>query len=403
MQKNMCLVILMALCACGSAVPPAGTGVDAGVGCKASSECAQPCADLGYSKAICASEGVCVCIDISVDAGTPQAQCSATNRASLAKMVIVAIDGLASYQAPRTPTYDDVQPNSWYYDYVESAVQLGIMEGYTDVSGNLTGKFGPSDQVNRAQAIKVIVNAFNVPMAPSQAMPFTDVVSGNWYANYLKAAFAAGIVTDSGDHLFRPSDWADICWVNEAILKASQPQNREPQVVIVDRGPAAQSVLQGLGNIHALGFSLVTDADLTVKASRLDIRVYNTLGVLGSDDAVYFSIRNIKVIDTDSGSTLQGPIATAQGGQTRLGNPGFWHSFLLNEDFDLTAGGTRNLAVVLDVDGLFPSGYSLDVKYSLRPEDAPWTSYVKDMAANEYLGGGQIIGDPLTSKRVTVQ
>ncbi|MBN1258185.1 S-layer homology domain-containing protein, partial [Candidatus Peregrinibacteria bacterium] len=81
------------------------------------------------------------------DAGTNFRPNDNLNRAELVKIVVTAIDGLSGYEAPATPTFDDVAANAWYYDYVEAAVQLGIVNGYTDAAGNLTGKFGPGDTV----------------------------------------------------------------------------------------------------------------------------------------------------------------------------------------------------------------------------------------------------------------
>ncbi|GAF67268.1 unnamed protein product, partial [marine sediment metagenome] len=93
-----------------------------------------------------------------IDVETP-CQCPVITRAELAKSLIIKIDGLADYEAPATPTFDDVPADAWYYDYVEAAVQLGIVSGYTDAAGNLTGLFGPGDTVNRAAMVKVVITA----------------------------------------------------------------------------------------------------------------------------------------------------------------------------------------------------------------------------------------------------
>jgi hypothetical protein len=161
----------------------------------------------------------------TVTIGQPSEECSAVSRAVLAKTVIIAIDGMASYTAPKTPTYTDVQPGDWYYGFVEAATQLGIMSGYTDASGNVTEKFGPGDTASRDQVVKVLVNAFSLPAASSEAIPFTDVVSDSWYSDYVKSAYKAGVLTDNGDHLFRPSDPADSCWLAQVIHRAANPVN----------------------------------------------------------------------------------------------------------------------------------------------------------------------------------
>ena len=52
------------------------------------------------------------------------------NRAELVKMAIAAIDGLIDYEPPAYPTFKDVPEDEWFYKYVESALQLGIVNGY---------------------------------------------------------------------------------------------------------------------------------------------------------------------------------------------------------------------------------------------------------------------------------
>ncbi len=52
-------------------------------------------------------------------------------------------------------TFTDVAKNAWYVEYVQDAVEGGIASGYKNESGELTGKFGPGDNVTVAQALKM--------------------------------------------------------------------------------------------------------------------------------------------------------------------------------------------------------------------------------------------------------
>jgi len=70
------------------------------------------------------------------------------SRAEVVRMVIKSIDGLSGYEPPPTPTFDDVQPEDWYYNYVEASVQLGLVYGLFDRAGNLNGRFGPGDSAS---------------------------------------------------------------------------------------------------------------------------------------------------------------------------------------------------------------------------------------------------------------
>lgn len=54
-------------------------------------------------------------------------------------------------------TFTDVQPTAWYATYVHDAAAAAIVNGYLDAQGNATGKFGPSDNVTVAQALKIAI------------------------------------------------------------------------------------------------------------------------------------------------------------------------------------------------------------------------------------------------------
>ena len=141
-----------------------------------------------------------------IDAADNYRPADALNRAELVKIAITAIDGLAGYEAPATPTFDDVPADIWFFDYVEAAVQLGIVNGYTDASGNLTGYFGPGDTVNRAAATKILVNAFSVPTDLDPASIFPDVKSSDWFHDYVVTAYNQTVLDGYDNGYFGPAD-----------------------------------------------------------------------------------------------------------------------------------------------------------------------------------------------------
>jgi hypothetical protein len=44
--------------------------------------------------------------------------------------------------------------------FIERAAADGVVSGYADDQGNLIGKFGPTDRVNRAAMAKILVTSF---------------------------------------------------------------------------------------------------------------------------------------------------------------------------------------------------------------------------------------------------
>lgn len=145
------------------------------------------------------------------------------NRAELVKMVIEAIDGKSGTDLPDVPTFTDVSKDAWYFEYVEPAVQLNIVEGYKDAQGNLTGLFGPSDTVNRAQAIKVLVEAFGISEDTRELKSFPDVPSDAWFAGYVQTAYNQSILDGYPDGTFRPGVPVNRAEIAKLIINAQDP------------------------------------------------------------------------------------------------------------------------------------------------------------------------------------
>ena len=227
----------------------------------------------------------------------------ALNRAELVKMVITAVDGLAGYEAPATPTFDDVPTTAWYYDYVEAAVQLGIVNGYTDAAGNLTGMFGPADTVNRAAATKILVNAFSVPTTLTPASIFPDVTSGAWYYDYVVTAYNQSVLDGYANGYFGPADPVTRAQVAKLVVNSKNPVARvvgegeetQPgegttsegalEVSLNDATPASSTIPQKASSVELLAFDL-TAADDDVTVSQIVI-TRGGVGQVGDWDALY--------------------------------------------------------------------------------------------------------------------
>jgi hypothetical protein len=65
--------------------------------------------------------------------------------------------GLATYTAPSTPSFADVQPDHWAYRYIEHCWAQGIVRGYSD-------GYHPDEVVNRAELAVYIARAFQLTM-----------------------------------------------------------------------------------------------------------------------------------------------------------------------------------------------------------------------------------------------
>ncbi len=97
--------------------------------------------------------------------------------------------------------YSDVDSDSKYCTAIEWAKDEGIFTGYSD------GTFKPNQTINRAEVLKVVLEAMNISLTGELAVPFLDAIPGSWYMPYLATARGYGIFHgDSGRNTARPSD-----------------------------------------------------------------------------------------------------------------------------------------------------------------------------------------------------
>jgi predicted membrane protein len=96
--------------------------------------------------------------------------------------------------------FSDLNEEKWYYQATEFVLTTGLMKGY----GN--GKFGPEDQLTRAQLVQVLYNQAGCPEG-NWGNTFTDVGANTWYADAACWAAAEGLVYGYGDGRFGPNEY----------------------------------------------------------------------------------------------------------------------------------------------------------------------------------------------------
>ena len=121
-------------------------------------------------------------------------------RAQFTKILVNAL----SLEATGTPKkFSDVKSSAWYYEYVNTASSLGI------INGNTNGTFAPNKNITRDQMTKMIVLAFEktVPFSNSATQKFSDVSKDYWAFDYINKASGAEIVKGFGT-TFKPLNLA---------------------------------------------------------------------------------------------------------------------------------------------------------------------------------------------------
>ena len=65
--------------------------------------------------------------------------------------------GLQVMIGGRAIVFNDVQPTMWFATYVRAGAEAGIVNGYKDSRGNLTGRYGPGNNITIAEALKIAI------------------------------------------------------------------------------------------------------------------------------------------------------------------------------------------------------------------------------------------------------
>lgn len=94
--------------------------------------------------------------------------------------------------------FTDVSSTNPNYFAINSLVDLGILEGYEDST------FKPDKEVNRAEALKIVLMGAGITVGDATTVSFTDVPATEWYAKYVATAVSLGIVSGYEDGSFKP-------------------------------------------------------------------------------------------------------------------------------------------------------------------------------------------------------
>ena len=101
-------------------------------------------------------------------------------------------------QSSAAPTLRDIK-NHWAKEYVERAIDQGIITGYPD------GTFQPDRALSRAEFATILVKADKLP-STDKPLPFKDVNTKFWGYEYIQKAYAKGWITGFPDGTFKPDN-----------------------------------------------------------------------------------------------------------------------------------------------------------------------------------------------------
>jgi cysteine-rich repeat protein len=112
-------------------------------------------------------------------------------RAEFIKITLNAIDeDVNPFDDIEDAPFYDVPLYAWYVPYIKRAKEIGLINGYPD------GTFKPDSPINRAEAIKILMTAFDFDLfsAGIRGDKFTDIYTDQWYFPALNFAYKSGLV-----------------------------------------------------------------------------------------------------------------------------------------------------------------------------------------------------------------
>ena len=95
--------------------------------------------------------------------------------------------------------FTDVAVDDWFYSAVEYAYDNGLM------AGTSTTTFEPNATLTRGMMVTVLWAMEDGPVV-NYAMSYSDVASGDWYAEAVRWATSVGVTNGVGDNTFAPND-----------------------------------------------------------------------------------------------------------------------------------------------------------------------------------------------------
>lgn len=105
-----------------------------------------------------------------------------TTQAADFTAVVAQLDNITA------PVFRDVAANAWYNPYISSLAEWGIVSGYRNTGGQLTGEFMPGNNVTIAEALKMAMIAAKIDLSACTVTPRHSEAANHWARVYVACA-----------------------------------------------------------------------------------------------------------------------------------------------------------------------------------------------------------------------
>ena len=132
------------------------------------------------------------------------------NRAELLKILVEGV-GISPSESEYKNCFPDVT-DDWYAKYVCYAEAQNWISGYPD------GTFKPADNINKVEAIKMLLEVFQIDLETSDSDPYNDVDKDEWFGDYINTAKELGILEETGTN-YSPGEYITRGQISENIYR----------------------------------------------------------------------------------------------------------------------------------------------------------------------------------------
>jgi hypothetical protein len=148
---------------------------------------------------------------------------------------------------PPDRPFNDVPVESTFYNPVSGLVTTGAASGYGD------GSFRPMNTTTRGQLAKLVVLAFNLPLATDDTQHFSDVPADHAFFAYVETAYSRGLISGYSDGTFRPFNNITRGQVAKVVVLAAGWQLANPATSTFSDVPADSTYYRYVETAYAKG------------------------------------------------------------------------------------------------------------------------------------------------------
>ena len=149
--------------------------------------------------------------------------------------------------------FSDISQALWAKEAIDYLAQRKIINGKSE---NI---FAPNDYLTRAEAVKLLVTAFNIEIPAELSLPFDDVNNSDWFYPYLCAAYKSGLIQGITQNTFAPQQTItrqDIAVLISRIIKSDE---ESADLTFSDSGEISDYAKNSVSLLCSLGIINGTD------------------------------------------------------------------------------------------------------------------------------------------------